>query len=300
MRRKNSPVFIPIVIVMAVLVSVVASPVEIEGTLQNVTGSTLPGRVTVVQEIPHLIFTTYEVDDDGLFRFTNDYDGELVIHAVAAGHPPAERVISAGTIGPVRVNFVLPLGQDVEVRVVDWSGRAVSGADVRVRYHEPYKPTRRVDFEREDRTDGDGRMVLRAVGVDVPFVVDVLAPNYPPVSSGLIKLSGGETHIEDIDVGEPAGTVVVKVLDATGLFPVVDATVMLLADPSSLLAEDRDSWLHHLAYRQRAVTSELGNVQFSGVPPGKIIVQVKTVTSVVKQSAVVGFNEELQITLEVP
>lgn len=299
MRYRSVPVFILIAVLLNLPTSVAAAPVEITGTLQNVNGFALPGKITVIQEVPHLRFTTHEVEEDGLFRFTGDSQGELVLHAAAKGYPPAEQVIPAGSTGIVTVNFVLPLGQDVEVRVVDANGYAVAGAELRVRYHEPDKPIRRVSFEREEVTDGDGRFLLQDVGIGVPFVVDVLAPKYPPVSSRLTKLAEGETQMEEINLGELAATVVVEVLDK-GLFPVPDASVTLLADPAGLAPEDRDSWLHHRSYRQRSVTSKLGNAQFSGVPPGRIVVRVKTATSAAEQRAVAKSNEELRIRLEVP
>ena len=71
------------------------------------------------------------------------------------GHPcdrkgprSAETVVSSGISGTVTLNIVLPLAQDIEGRVVDSSGNAVPDAAVRVRYHEPGKPVRRVGFDR--------------------------------------------------------------------------------------------------------------------------------------------------------
>ena len=149
------------------------------------------------------------------------------------------------------------------------------GAALRVRYHEPEKPVRRLAFETDDVTDGDGYLLLQNVGIDVPFVVDVLAPRYPPISSERTRLAAGKTEMDDIVLGKPGATVVVGLVDKAGN-PVSGAGVMLLADPAGLPAEARGSWLHHRAFRQRAVTSSLGNVRFSGVPPGRIIVRVKT------------------------
>lgn len=300
MRRNNYSVSILGAVFLLLIVSAAASTVEISGTLQDVNGFALPGKVTAITEVPNLTFTTHIVEDDGLFRFTGNSSGELVIHASSPGHPPGEQTIGAGTTGSVSVNFALPLGQDVEARVVDGYGRPVPGAQLRVRYHEPHKPMRRVLFDDEQVTDGDGRMILRSVGINVPFVVDVLAPKYAPVTSRLTKLSDGEKQMEDINVGELAATVVVEVLDFKGANPVADATVMLLADPTNLAEGDRDSWLHHQAYRQKAVTSKLGNVQFSGVPSGKIVVRVKTPTGAAEETAVAKPNEETRITLETP
>ena len=300
MPNTSFPVSIPGAVFLGVLTSVAAAPVEIVGALQNANGFPLSGKITVIQEVPHLSFTTHEVEEDGQFRFASDSTGTLVIHAAAMGHPSAERVIAAGTTGVVRVNFTLPLGQDVQVRVVDPEGNAVAGAEVRVRYYEPERPSRRVSFDREERTDGDGRLVLQAVGIQVPFVVDVLAPHHPPVSSYLTRLAAGETQMEDIVLGEPGARVVVELLDNEGLSPVPDTWITLLADPAGLAAEHRDSWLHHRAFRQRAVTSKLGNAQFTGVPHGRILVRVRTADESIQEWGDAVSNQELRLRLWMP
>ena len=184
----------------------------------------------------------------------------------------------------------------MQVRVVDAEGRGVPGAALRVRYHEPGKPLRRVAFETEDLTDGDGRMMLRDVGIEVPFVVDVLAPHYPPISSERTKLAAGKTEMEDIVLGKPGATVVVGLVDKAGN-AVSGAGVMLLADPAGLPAEARGSWLHHRAFRQRGVTSALGNVRFTGVPPGRIIVRVKTADAAIEHRGTAVSDQELQVSL---
>lgn len=296
MRKIYVPVFTATVVFLTLISIAVAAPVKIVGTLQNVDGDSLPGKITVIQEVPSLTFTSHEVD--GSFEIEVDSKGELVLHAHAPKHSSKERVIPAGSTDVVFVDFELPPGQDVEVRVVDGDDNAVAGAELRVRYHEPDKPMRRVSFERDEVTDGDGRFLLRDVGIAVPFVVDVLAPNYPPASSELTNLSEGETEMEDIVLGKPGAMVVVMLVDKDNS-PVPGASVMLLADPAGLAPEDRDSWLHHLAFRQRAVTSTLGNVRFSGVPPGRIIVRVKTHTSAIEHRGVAVSNEELRISLTV-
>ena len=246
MRNTKILTIMGSVVFLSLSVSAVAAPLEIVGTLRNVDEVPLSGRITVIQEIPQLIFTHHEVDKTGLFEITiADASRELVLHAAAPGHPAGEQVIPAGSTGVVEVDFVLPLGQDVQVRVVDDLGQGVAGAALRVRYHEPGKPLRRVGFDHEEVTDGDGRLTLREVGIEVPFVVDVLAPHYPPVSSQRTKLGEGETKIEDIVLGKPGATVVVELRDKAGE-PVPDASVMLIADPAGFPTEARGSWLHPL------------------------------------------------------
>ena len=62
----------------ALLVAAVAVPVEIEGTLQDVTSVPPRGKILVVQEMPHLSSITYEVQEDRRFRFTCDSEGNAV------------------------------------------------------------------------------------------------------------------------------------------------------------------------------------------------------------------------------
>ncbi len=278
----------------------VSEPIKIVGTLRDVNGFSLSGKITVVQEKPNLAFTTHEVDKSGIFKFTSDSEGPVVLHAVSEDHPSAEHVIDAGTIGTVTVDFSLPLGQDVQVRVVDAEDNPVEGAELRVRYHEPEKSMRRVSFERSERTDEDGRFLLQDVGILVPFVVDVVAPNYVPTSSKLTKLAAGATQMDDIVLGTPGATVTVELLDDKGVSPVPDTWVTLLADPAGLAPEDRDSWLHYRAFRQRALTSSEGSARFSGVPPGRILVRVKTETGTAKAWTDAVSNQEVLVSMRMP
>ena len=300
MQNTRSQVSIGCLTFLSVFAFVAAEPVRVVGTLQDVDSFSLSGKITVIQERPHLKFTTHEVGKDGLFKFTSDSEGSVVLHAAAIGHPSAEHVIDAGTTGTVTVDFMLPLGQDVQVKVVDAEGNPVAGAELRIRYHEPEKPMRQVSFDTVERTDDDGRFLLQDVGIQVPFIVDVLAPNYAPASSKLTKLEEGDTQMDDIILGTPGATVVVELLDDKGISPVADTWVTLLADPAGLAPEDRDSWLHYRAFRQREVTSSLGSVRFTGVPPGRVFVRVKTETGSAKAWADAVSKQETSVSLRLP
>lgn len=133
----------------------------------------------------------------------------------------------------------------------------------------------------------------------VPFVVDVLVPNYPPASSQLTKLSAGTAEMEDIALGPAGATVVVGLVDKAR-YPVPNARVLLLADPVGLPDTAHGSWLHHRVFRQRAVTSPLGNTRFTGVPPGRIIVRVKTATGSIEGRGTAVSNQELRLNLVLP
>ena len=52
--------------------------------------------------------------------------------------------------------------------------------------------------------------------------------------------------------------------------------------------------------QQRAVTSALGDTRFAGVPPGRIIVRVKTPTATSEQRGVAVSNQELELSLRMP
>ena len=152
-------------------------------------------------------------------------------------------------------------------------------------------------FGPDERTDGDGRFLIRDVGIQVPFAVDVLAPDYPPASSKQMKLAAGTTKLDDIVLGERGARVVVRVLDKADL-AVSGVKVMLLADPAGLGANTRGSWLHHQAFRQQGVTSRLGSVRFSGVAPGRIIARIKTADGTAEQRAVGFFRPRTSSNIE--
>ncbi len=75
---------------------------------------------------------------------------------------------------------------------------------------------------------------------------------------------------------------------------------LFATDPAGFPAEARGSWLHPLAFRQRVVTSAQGSARFTGVPPGRIIVRVKTADGVSQQQGVAGSGEELRLSLRTP
>ncbi len=119
------------------------------------------------------------------------------------------------------------------------------------------------------------------------------------MSSKRTKLAAGDTLLEDVVLGKPGATVVVELRDKAGE-PVADAEVKLIADPAGYPIEARGSWLHPLAFRQRAVTSAQGHARFTGVPPGRILVRMKTATDSIEQQGVAVSNEELRLTLRMP
>lgn len=297
MNNANTQCMKLFAVLLFVTAAASAAPVEIAGTLRDTNGDFLSGTIKVFQEGRQIRVTDHQVDATGNFRIASDAAGGIVVYAESPGRPPAEKAIPAGATGFFPLHFVLPLGQDVRGRVIDARGKGVPDASVQVRYHEPGKPVRRVSFNGGEHTDAGGRFLLRDVGIQVPFYVDVYAADYVAASSKRTKLAAGSTVMDDIVLGEPGASVVVNLRDKSGS-PVSGSDVMLFADPAGLSSEARGSWLHHRSFRQRSATSVLGNVRFSGVPPGRIIVRAKTSAESVEQRAVAVSAQELRLTLQ--
>ena len=287
-------------LVLLLALAASGAPVELLGTLQNRKGDPVSGTITVIENGPPLVLSHYQVDETGKFRIRGDAARGLVLHARAPDHASEEKLVSPGTSGTFALHFVLPIGQSVEGRVVDANGKGVPGASVRVRYHEPSKPVRSVASDAEEITDGAGRFKFHNVGADVLFVVDVHASNYIAATSPQFKIDEGESlPLEDIVLGRSGATVVASLLDKDD-DPMRGVEVTLVADPAGLSAEAHGSWLHHRSFRQQKSTSSLGNVRFSGVPPGRIIVRAKAPSGAIEERTSVVEKQDLRLLLRAP
>ena len=105
--------------------------------------------------------------------------------------------------------------------------------------------------------------------------------------------------MEDIVLGKPGATVVVELQDKAG---VRGGRYGGEADrrPGGISHCGAGSWLHPLGFRQLAVTSAQGQARFTGIPPGRIIVRVKTADGASEQQGVAVSGKELQLTLSMP
>lgn len=276
-----------------------ARSIAIKGTLQDATGKPIQGIITLFHALPNAIDESFDVAEDGIIDIATTAEGELIVHAWSLGHPSEERVVPAAVEGQLNMSFALPIGQTVQGRVVDPRGNGVADARVRVRYNEPGKPTRKITFDKDNITDGNGQFLFHGVGIQTPFYIDVLAQNYMPMHSKLFKLSAGVTELENIMLDEPGGTIVVSVMDKTGA-PASNIAVTLYADPTGYPATARGSWLLHRGFRQQEVTSAMGNVRFSGVPLGRVLVRIVTSTDKIESRAVATSGTEVQLRMSLP
>lgn len=198
----------------------------------------------------------------------------------------------------VTMNFRLSPGQDVSGRVVDLRGNGVAGATVRAHYDTSGKPTPRVTFEPDSRTDANGEFLVRNVGIQVPFYIDVLAPGHAPTQSKRFTRVAGATKLEDIVLTKTEAVVVVTVRDKIGA-AVRGATVTLFADPANYPQKARGSWLLPRGFRQSARTSPMGNARFSGVHPGRVLVKTETTEGTAGTIATVVGGAVFSLTLTV-
>ena len=178
-------------------------------------------------------------------------------------------------------------------------GSGVPGAAIRVRYHEPEKPLRRVAFDAEEETDDDGEFIIPNLGVDVPFVVDVNARDYVATSSEQYKITSDTNALPKSTVlSEKGGTVVAQLRDKQGN-PLPGVQVIIMADPSGRPSGSRGSWLHAKSLHQIGSTSSLGNIRLSGVSTGNILVRAKFNEGVVEQRATIKTRKRLDwVTLD--
>ena len=138
------------------------------------------------------------------------------------------------------------------------------------------------------------------LGIDVPFVIDAYAKDYVAASSEQLKItSSTDTLPKSIVLGDRGGTVVAQLRDKQAN-PVAGIEVMMLADPSGLPSNSRGSWTHVKSFHQVGNSSSLGNVRFSGVPVGKILVRAKFDQGVAEQRATVVSGQELSLQLTEP
>ena len=234
-----------------------AAPIVLVGILSDVQGKAIQGTITIYTTAGDLTSTHHLTDEMGGFRINADSSKKLIVHAQSPGHPPGELLVPVGSAGIVPVAIVLQIGQTIRGQVVDAQGNGIPQAIVQARYHEPEKPIRRVLLDDGSLTDGAGEFVLRNVGIDIPFYIDVLAPRHPPSHSKLLKLGVSETKLEDIVLGEPGATIVVNVVDRSGQ-PLEGVPVVLFADPSNFDRSARGSWLFPMGFKKNSETSGLG------------------------------------------
>ena len=295
-KKPHKTSFIVAVMLFASLAR--GAPVEISGTLSDDNDNSLEGVISVFTESGAFRAEHHDVDETGVFKFSTDSAGGLILVARSSGYATAERLVPDGKTGSVAIDFELPTGQEITGRVLNSSGDPVVDAAVQVRYQEPDLPPRRVLFDTEDRSGSDGYFSIAEVGTGVNFYIDVYSPHYLAKTSSLFKLAVGATDVGNIVLGDPVGTVVVSVVDKNGQI-VEGAEVELIADKAGIPDESLDSWLHYDSYDKAAATTSRGTVRFVGVPPGSVTVLAKTATSrSASEETTAKAGEEVTVTLE--
>lgn len=295
MQFKTIWNLLAVTLFMSVIVA--GQSVEIVGSLQDTNRDPLSGAVDIITDGPDLRIDTLVVGNDGQFSVTADSRTGILIHASAENHPPDERYIQPGSTGITRLDFVLPMAQDLTGRVVDSQGQGIAFATVQVRYYEPDRPWRRTAFHELHSTDVDGYFILNDIGIGVPFFVDVYASGYRPVASPRTVRMAEDTQLEDIAITEEGGTVLVRVLDPSGS-PATDVRVVLLADPAGYRPEERGSLLLSQAFHQQATTSQFGNARFAGVPAGRIRLHAISVQGEAWLETHVSERQRLEVALD--
>ena len=273
-----------------------AQEIEISSTIRDTSGAALEGLIDVIEEGPEFSSSTHLVGRAGEFQVQANVSYGVVVRARAENHPPDERYIPPATKDAQRIEFVLPFAQQLTGRIIDTRGFGIAGATVHVRYHEPDRPPRRSAFHDFYLTDPDGYYVLEDVAIGEPFLVDVFAQGYRPTSSPPMTAPEGITVVEDIELAQKGGDLVVRVIDSSGS-SVGGADVTMLANPAGYRPHERGSILHGRAFHQRATTSAFGNVRFLGVPPGEVIVHARSVQGEAVLRTEVSEVERLRLTL---
>lgn len=137
---------------------------------------------------------------------------------------------------------------------------------------------------------------MYGVGAGVPFYFDVYAPGCLAKTSREFNLSAGQNRVGAIILDDPVRSAYISVMDKSGAL-VANAEVSMLAGKSSLSDKSLDSWLHYDSYYQISRTSSGGTVRFSGIPPGTILVTVKSADSSAEAESTVKAGEEASITV---
>ncbi len=260
---------VPLVRVLAAcfaLLGVASADVTIDGVVSDVfSGQPLPGAAVEAEDVgrpPETVsLARATADEKGGYHLALPSGADrprVRLFVQAKGHMPDSVIIRvrAADSGPHRLDFALPRGAAVKGRVVDSSGRPVSGARLRIRSSGP-KEASTDDFLRPDPAEA------RAIAMEDGAFGPVWAQTGPMTiwvdSDGRgggkadVAVTGAETvevHLWAPREGR------LRVVDAATRQPCVGVPVDVL---------DTD-----LGWAETAITDEQGGVHLRDLPPGEL------------------------------
>ncbi|MBL8900353.1 MAG: carboxypeptidase regulatory-like domain-containing protein [Planctomycetes bacterium] len=196
-------------------------------------------------------------DAEGRFRFSAVEPGEISVEALHAGHRTLRR-----DAAPRGEELVLELsrGSGLRGRVVDLSGRAVSGAYVEARGSAGYLELR--------RTDEDGRYEIpRPASGMLSFTV--ASPGHDLLETSRLPVRVEDDQLEDW-VLRAGISFSLRVVDAASGEPIAGARITL--QPAGMLAADD---LRRRAYPLPGVTDRDGIYPCDGLPSGGLALGIQ-------------------------
>jgi protocatechuate 3,4-dioxygenase beta subunit len=233
----------------------------------------LQGDVTVTEGGRNVRVANYHTNSEGWASFLANTAREIAIVVKADGYVSAERMLVPEAIGST-MTFVLSPAGKVSGRIIDESGRGLPDAVVRVRYSGRPRAHQLSQELGEIVTDDFGYFTLPFVERGKSFVIDVAAAGRPMAWSSPMTLPGESLSGILIAVPRKSHPVRGRVLDSFGKpVPNVSIRLRVLDQPATPRDEfERASSITAMLESNRiAVTDRDGMFEFSGVPPGEIV-----------------------------
>jgi uncharacterized GH25 family protein len=190
----------------------------------------------------------------GVLTFADVDTGRFGVLFPMNGYAVGTGEVRAGEETAITVR--IPLGVQVNGRVIDRSGNPVENAEIYVGMNDS-------DGSWVARTDAAGDFHLRDVGPDW-FKIAARAAGHAPSAISRIGKQPGETTSMTLELGGPGGSVSGTVVDGEG-DPIAGATVLLVPNQGFGTARGTDQ---ELPPAQEMVADERGAFSFAGATSG--------------------------------
>jgi hypothetical protein len=227
---------------------------EVFGRVVDLEGRPLAARVVLhYADGRHL---EGQGDEEGRFRFPAVEPGDISVEALHPGHRTLRR-----DAAPRGAEIVLELarGSGLRGRVVDLSGRPVSGAFVEARGSAGYVELR--------RTDEDGRYEIpRPASGMLSFTV--ASPGHDLLETSRVPVRVEDEQLEDWVLREGIAFTA-RVVDAVSGEPIAGARITL--QPAGMLSADD---LRRRAFPLPGVTGKDGTYHCDGLPRAGVILAI--------------------------